>query len=515
MSRSQVVSVRAFARNLAANWVGMGAEIAVGFFLTPYIVGGLGLVTYGLWSLLNSLVGYLGLVDLGIRGSVGRYVNFYLARNDATRLNEVIGTSLVFLSVAALMALGLSWPIAANFDRLFDKTPPELLPVLPIALPLLALNLWAAFLGSVFRTIIEAKDRFDLNNIVNVVVLIFRTVGTVWVLRSGGGLIGLAVVTLAASFIGNLMSWRIAHRVCREFSAARPTISRDRFFEMWRFGTASFVARSASQLIYQSDQIMVMFFFGPAAVGAYSIATMLIQTSRRLIEQIGGSLYPSIMKSGSIRDLDALRRIFVWYARLAFFVGILVYCGYIVFGREFLTLWIGQGVDAAWAVLAILSIGELLSLFGNVGLSVKFSLGAVRAPLLLSVGEAVTNIVLAIILVMMTPTGLLGIALGGCISIAIFRGGILAEVTIRHIDLSGTSYWRDIGMRAVVATATTMLLLHAIAAVDAQQSWLAFLSKIAVGSALYLGSCGLIMFKKEHVKGVVARIKRMRVVSSR
>ncbi|MCX5737716.1 MAG: polysaccharide biosynthesis protein, partial [Proteobacteria bacterium] len=61
--------IRIYARNLATNWVGYGTNVAVAFFLTPFIVHSLGDIRYGIWSLVMSLVGYLGLADMGVRPS--------------------------------------------------------------------------------------------------------------------------------------------------------------------------------------------------------------------------------------------------------------------------------------------------------------------------------------------------------------------------------------------------------------------------------------------------------------
>ena len=75
MASRLAASKRTLARNVLLNWAALIAEVAVAFFLTPFMVRSLGLAIYGIWSLLNSVIGYMGLVDLGIRGSVGRFLN--------------------------------------------------------------------------------------------------------------------------------------------------------------------------------------------------------------------------------------------------------------------------------------------------------------------------------------------------------------------------------------------------------------------------------------------------------
>ena len=75
MSRARV-----YFRNLTANWIGYAVNLVVMFFMSPFVVHTLGNVDYGVWSLMVSLTGYLGLTELGTRAGIGRFINFYLAR---------------------------------------------------------------------------------------------------------------------------------------------------------------------------------------------------------------------------------------------------------------------------------------------------------------------------------------------------------------------------------------------------------------------------------------------------
>ncbi len=54
-------------RSTVANWTAFAVAAVVGFMLSPFIVHRLGNSAYGTWALLGSLVGYLGLLDFGVR----------------------------------------------------------------------------------------------------------------------------------------------------------------------------------------------------------------------------------------------------------------------------------------------------------------------------------------------------------------------------------------------------------------------------------------------------------------
>ena len=90
--------------NAAANWVGFTAQLVAAFLLSPILVHGLGAPRYGLWSLVESILAYLLLFDLGVAASVVRYVARFEAVRDRDNLNRVFSTSLCIFGVAGMAA---------------------------------------------------------------------------------------------------------------------------------------------------------------------------------------------------------------------------------------------------------------------------------------------------------------------------------------------------------------------------------------------------------------------------
>lgn len=61
MSRARV-----YLRNITANWVGYGLNLVVMFFMSPFVVHTLGDERYGVWTLLVTLTGHMGLQQGGM-----------------------------------------------------------------------------------------------------------------------------------------------------------------------------------------------------------------------------------------------------------------------------------------------------------------------------------------------------------------------------------------------------------------------------------------------------------------
>ena len=81
MSRAKI-----YLRNLTANWIGYGLNLIIMFAMSPFVIHRLGDVNYGVWTIMMSMTGYLGLVEIGTRGALGRFINYYLGKKEIDKL---------------------------------------------------------------------------------------------------------------------------------------------------------------------------------------------------------------------------------------------------------------------------------------------------------------------------------------------------------------------------------------------------------------------------------------------
>src|SRR3954465_6588615 len=108
------------ARNAAWNWIGFGFVSVVLFFLSPFMVSHLGATRYGVWSLLEGLVGYLGLLDIGIRQAVNRYVAAHHAVREHEECGLIVSAALRLFGILGIVATGLSIALALLAPRIFN-----------------------------------------------------------------------------------------------------------------------------------------------------------------------------------------------------------------------------------------------------------------------------------------------------------------------------------------------------------------------------------------------------------
>src|SRR5437016_14554383 len=114
-----------FINNVGSSWFALGINVAVGIFLSPFILHRLGDEAFGIWVLIFSVTGYYGLFDLGIRSSIIRYVAKYTATDDQDQLNRLVNTAMfsyggigliaMLITLTASLYLGSIFRIPADF----------------------------------------------------------------------------------------------------------------------------------------------------------------------------------------------------------------------------------------------------------------------------------------------------------------------------------------------------------------------------------------------------------------
>ncbi|MGB0713960.1 MAG: lipopolysaccharide biosynthesis protein, partial [Gammaproteobacteria bacterium] len=170
------------ARNVVSNWGGYVANILVAFFLSPYVVHTLGDVWYGVWTLLLSITGYMGLLEMGVVVTTGRMVYFHHGRKEHDKVSAISTLSLLFFLGVGLVLFTGSWIFRDELAQLIPDIPDDERALVGYAFAILSANVALGLINALFSVLLQAEDRFDLKNGTDVSVLLIRSIGTIAVL---------------------------------------------------------------------------------------------------------------------------------------------------------------------------------------------------------------------------------------------------------------------------------------------------------------------------------------------
>src|SRR5215471_12768315 len=293
--------------NVLMNWLAFGATIMAGFLISPFLVRHLGDGVYGVWILLGSLAGYLGVLDFGVTPSTVKYVAEYRARSDQEAINKVVSGGFFIFAIAGCISLAVSVLVAVSFNRIFDS--PLSARTAAAVVVLAGVNLAVTFPASVFVGVIRGYQRYDVDSAITSVNIILRSIIIAWLIRGGHGILALAAVTFIFDIVRLVCLVRFAYRLNPDIRIQRKYVDTNELRRLFRFSLYAFVIVVGRQIIFFTDSVVIGFFLSTSMVTFYFIASRLVLYLRMLVTEMVGVLMPTTSDLGARDDHEGIARL--------------------------------------------------------------------------------------------------------------------------------------------------------------------------------------------------------------
>ena len=386
-----------------------GASLIVGFLIMPIMVAGLGNYSFGMWQVLNRLIGYVSPAS----GRPGFALKATLANQQAStdydQKRRYVGSTLVIwlLFLPILIGIGgtVSWfvPYWVHVPTAYIWTARAVAGVLVFATIVDTLS-------SIPQVTLQSEN-LGYKRMGMSVVLVFAGGGFTWLaLYLKTGIVGVATAVLASTITTGLFYLWVVHTYTPWFGVARPKPADTRqmlglswWFMCWNLVTT---------LLLASDVVVLGLLNSVESVTNYSLTKYVPETLIGVIIIIIFGIMPGlggIVGTGDYQKAIRLRdeiNSFIWLVATTFGASILIW------NKVFIGLWVGTEhysgpipnlliVVAAMQLAFIRSDGNIIDL--TLRLSQKVLLG------LLSV---TVSIVTASIMVGYFRLGVVGLCLG-------------------------------------------------------------------------------------------------------
>jgi O-antigen/teichoic acid export membrane protein len=424
--------LRTLARNIGTRYVFVFAEMLVGLLTLPFNLHHLGPEAYGLWMLTAGITVHFSILDLGYGGAIVKFVAQYRARRDARGLNEIAST--IFVLFAGLGALVYLVVVALVFhlDTFLNITPAQAETAKWILL-IVGLNAAVNFGFSTFGGICAGFQRYDINNIVAIISSFVIAGVNVAVVLMGYGLIPLVAATTLVRLATYLVYWRNAYTVF-PLLQVRPSLFRTaRLREVTGFSIYASVIDWANKLNYELDEIIIGMFLGAAPVAIWVVADRIVSATQRLTNQSNTVLFPLVVDSDVGQKLGRLQTVLIEGTRLSLATVTPIAIVLIVLAEPIVHAWVGPTMLGAVPVVQVLAFAVVLRVATATGTTLLKGSGHIKYLAFVNLGTGVANVALSAALV--TPFGLVGVAVGTLIPIAISSMLLTFPVACRRVEL--------------------------------------------------------------------------------
>lgn len=454
------------------------------FIYTPIMLRLLGRAEYGLYSIAGSIMGYIGLLNFGIGGSIVRYLSKYRAEGDKQQEERVAGLFIKIYSVICCLILAVGFLFAANIQIYSRSLTDGELDKLRMLVILMTVNTAVFLPFSVFSSIVLAHERYIFSKLVGMLSGIAAPLLNLALLYCGYGSVGLVV----ASTVLNFATYGIYTSYALNKLQLHPNFRRTEsglLREIIRFSAFVFLASIVDVLYWSTDKLIIGWASGTVATAVYNIGASFNGYVTGLSTAISGLLVPRLTEM-VVKDApkEQFTEIFIRVGRLQFIIVSFIVSAFVAFGRQFIVLWAGPGYEEAYAVALLTMIPVTIPLIQNTGLNILYALNRHKFRSIVYACIAVLNVALTFWWV--EDYGIIGAAMATCLAYILGNILIINWYYYKRIGLDIPLFWKNILQMSPVMLAmgaTGWVILNAMT-VD---GWFLFFALAAAYTVIYVG----------------------------
>lgn len=418
------------------------------FVLTPILIHELGDLHYGIWILASSFSTYYGLLDLGLRPTLSRFVARFKGAQEAERLNETLTTAFGISLLLAVLVCVVTAVLVAVLPPFF-KLSGETRSLFRWLILIVGVDVAFAFPGLLLGSALLGLQRFDLYTLVSIISTVVRAVLQVVALRLKFGVLGIAVVALLIDVALIPVQWWMLHRTDRTIGIIWRAFRWGRARELASFGFYSFLMNTGDYFRFYTDSVVIGRVLGAALVTPFNVAGRLMGYFRMGIGALTTPFNPRMSEIEGRGDRSELRQTFLRATRIATLFSVFVSSLLLLNGKALLSLWVGDRFVENFDLLMVLTLGYVCAMAQRPSTQLAYAQGRHRVLGLWTLGEGVANILLSVYWA--HRYGLMGVALGTTVPMLVTNLIFQPWYVLRGIQLSVGDYVRSALLGPVLA----------------------------------------------------------------
>ena len=482
------------------SYVQMALAIAISILYTPFALKTLGDNEYGLLQTAYSTVAMLSVLMLGFNSSYIRYYARYKQAGDQEAIYKLNGLFLMLFGVLGSLVLGCGLFLSGNLELVFDDglTVQEYATG-RILLIIITCTMALSFLRIVFANIISAHERYVFLKGVAMIESVGGPLLNFTVLYLGLRSVAVATVALTMGAIVFLLYGYYAIRVLKQKFIFR-NMEKGLLGSLFRFTGFIAINLIVDQVNDQVDKVLLARFCGTAVVAVYAIGINFSAYYTQFSTAISGIFTPRVHKMVISTEHDpALQRrelttFFTKVGRMQFLLLALIASGFVFFGQQFLTLWVGPGYKESYYVALLCMLPSTVPLIQNVGIEIQRAENRHHYRSIIYGIIAIFNVAVSIFLCQIW--GAAGAALGTGAASVLGHGIIMNVFYHKKVNIDMMVFWKNI-LRQAAGMIPAFLVGFAVTRWIPIESWLALMGCVLIYTAAYVASITTLSLNEE------------------
>ena len=342
----------------------------IGLVLTPFIIHSLGDSEYGLYTLIGSLIAYFTLMDLGLNNTIIRYVSLYKHNNDKEGEKSFLGQIFLMYAIISVVVLLAGFFVYCRLDDIFiNSLTVDQIEKAKMMFVILIFNIAITLPGGAFVAICNAYEQFIFPRLLLIVKYVVRSVLVFAIL----GIIPAAITLVWIDTIINVLFILLSiYYVTQKLNVKikisclnLPLLKEISSYSFWIFLTAIVMS-----LQWNVGQLILGISKNTIIVAVYGVGILLGGYYGAFAGAINTLMLPRATQMTVEDNVDSYNTAIQKIGRFNGFISFLILTGFILFGKDFIKLWIGENYIKAWEIALLIMIAMTLPLLQAFGSSI-------------------------------------------------------------------------------------------------------------------------------------------------
>lgn len=494
------------------SYVSIILSILIQIVYIPLLIRRLGQSEYGLYSLVSSIIGYLTIMDFGFGNAIVVFTSKFRSQKKYDEEKKLIGMFNLIFKIIAFFAIFLGFLLYLNVDVFFGKSMTDIeIYKMKIMMLILSFNLFFTFYFQIYTAILNSYEKFVFQRLLSIFHILLKPLLMVPLLFIGFKSISLCFVITFTNLFVMLSNYYYCKRKLK-ISAKFKGFDKEILKIVLCYSLWIFISIVVDKINWSVDSFILGVISGTTAVSIYSVASTLNSLFINMSNVISGVFLSKISKMVARNSsCDELTNVWIKVGRIQNYIIFLMCSGLILFGKNFIVLWVGKGFEQSYYVLLLLVIPLCIPLIQNLAISIMQAKNKYKFKSILTLIMAIVNIFISIFFV--KQWGVIGAALGTCISLVICNVIIMNIYYYKIIKLNVLKFWKEIIKQSIPFIIPIALIITFMFFVKLQ-SFMAFAVYGSIYIALYcITTYFLCMneYEKSIIKNVLKKLKLVKL----
>lgn len=423
---------------------------------TPIMLRLLGQSEYGLFTLANSVIGYLGVLDLGLGNAIVRYTAKYRALDDKEGEYNLNGMLVIAYSIISIIVIIAGSIIITNAQSIFSNSlSMQEQRTIKTLIMIMVFNMAISLPFGIFGAIVTAYERFTFQKILGIIKSIVNPFVMLPLLFMGYKSIGMAMATTFINILYILVNVYYCFKVLK-IKIKFKNIDISLFKEIFGYSFFVFLNMIVDKIYWGTDQLILGVFSGTNMVSIYAIGSQLNTYYMTFSTAISGVFLPRITQMVTRNASDKeISNLFIKIGRIQYIILAFIMCGFIIIGQEFIDIWAGEGYDMSYYIALAVMLPLTIPLIQNLGLSILQAKNMHKFRSNLYIVIALVNLIISIPLAKIL--GGFGCALASGICFFIGNGVMMNIYYYKKINIDIPMFWKNIFKMSIPIVASLVL----------------------------------------------------------